>query len=79
MDVGIDMNPTPGMPIMPQPWPRTLGCVRLRSTRLSQVVTFPQGAGPARRLFADAFLARSQAALDDLDALGAVREALPSV
>lgn len=41
-----------------------------------QVVTFPDDATPARRVFADAFLARAQAALDDLDALGAVTAAL---
>jgi aminoglycoside phosphotransferase (APT) family kinase protein len=40
-----------------------------------QVVTFPEDASPARRVFADAFLDRCLAALDDLDARGALREA----
>jgi aminoglycoside phosphotransferase (APT) family kinase protein len=40
-----------------------------------QVVTFPADATPARRVFADAFLARSLAALDDLEARAALREA----
>ncbi len=40
-----------------------------------QVVTFPADASERRRVFADAFLARSLAALDDLDARGALREA----
>ncbi len=40
-----------------------------------QVVTFPEDASPARRVFADAFLARSLAALDDLEARSALREA----
>jgi Ser/Thr protein kinase RdoA (MazF antagonist) len=40
-----------------------------------QVVTFPEDASAARRTFADAFLAHSLAALDDLDAVGAVRDA----
>ena len=40
-----------------------------------QVVTFPADASPQRRVFADAFLARSLAALDDLEARAALREA----
>ncbi len=40
-----------------------------------QVVTFPDGMSERRRIFADAFLARAQASLDDLDARGALRDA----
>jgi len=40
-----------------------------------QVVTFPAGMPERRRVFADAFLDRAQASLDDLDARGALREA----
>lgn len=40
-----------------------------------QVVTFPADMTEARRIFAEAFLARAQAAVDDLDALAAVRDA----
>lgn len=40
-----------------------------------QVVTFPADASQRRRVFADAFLARSLAALDDLQARDALREA----
>ena len=40
-----------------------------------QVVKFPEGISERRRLFADAFLARAEASLDDLEALDAVREA----
>jgi hypothetical protein len=40
-----------------------------------QVVTFPDDASPQRRVFADAFLARSLAALDELEARAALREA----
>lgn len=40
-----------------------------------QVVTFPEGMTAARRVFSEAFLARAQAAVEDLDALGAVHEA----
>ena len=40
-----------------------------------QVVTFPADATAGRRVFADAFLARSLAALDELDAREALREA----
>ena len=39
-----------------------------------QVVTFPADASPQRQVFADAFLERAQASLDDLDALGALRD-----
>jgi hypothetical protein len=39
-----------------------------------QVVTFPENATPGRRVFADAFLDRAQACLDDLDAVGALRD-----
>lgn len=39
-----------------------------------QVVTFPENATESRRIFADAFLARAQACLDDLDAVGALRD-----
>jgi hypothetical protein len=39
-----------------------------------QVVTFPENASPGRRVFADAFLHRAQACLDDLDAVGALRD-----
>ena len=44
-------------------------------TASCQVVTFPEGMSERRRVFADAFLARAQASLDDLDALGALRDA----
>ncbi len=40
-----------------------------------QVVTFPEDASPRRRVFADAFLDRAQASLDDLEAVAALREA----
>ena len=40
-----------------------------------QVVTFPENASPQRRVFADAFLARCLAALEDLEARAALREA----
>nr|WP_249419849.1 ecdysteroid 22-kinase family protein [Rhabdothermincola salaria] len=40
-----------------------------------QVVTFPDDATPRRRSFAEAFLARATAAVDDLDALGALHAA----
>jgi aminoglycoside phosphotransferase (APT) family kinase protein len=40
-----------------------------------QVVTFPEGASAARRIFADAFLDRSMAAVEDLESAAAVREA----
>lgn len=39
-----------------------------------QVVMFPKDASERRRVFADAFLARALAALDDLDARGAIRD-----
>jgi aminoglycoside/choline kinase family phosphotransferase len=38
-----------------------------------QIVTFPERLSPARRTFSEAFLARSEAAVEDLDALGALR------
>jgi hypothetical protein len=37
-----------------------------------QIVTFPAGAPPARQVFANAFLARVEAAISDLDSLGAL-------
>ncbi len=37
-----------------------------------QVVTFPEGASEARRVFSEAFLARCQACLDDLEVLDAL-------
>jgi Phosphotransferase enzyme family len=37
-----------------------------------QIVTFPEDATEARRVFAAAFLARAEAAIEDLDAYGAV-------
>ncbi len=40
-----------------------------------QVVTFPEGMSERRRIFSDAFLARAEAAIADLDAVGAVRQA----
>jgi hypothetical protein len=39
-----------------------------------QIVTFPPDAPPRRKVFAAGFLARVEAALDDLDALGALGE-----
>ena len=39
-----------------------------------QVVLFPDNISERRRIFADAFLDRAQQSLDDLDALGALRE-----
>lgn len=39
-----------------------------------QIVTFPEDESPARRTFSEAFLARAEAAVADLDALGALRE-----
>jgi aminoglycoside phosphotransferase (APT) family kinase protein len=41
-----------------------------------QVVTFPENASSRRRVFADAFLERAQASIDDLDSVDAVRRAL---
>jgi hypothetical protein len=41
-----------------------------------QVVTFPEGMSERRRIFSDAFLARAEAAIDDLDAVAAVRAAI---
>ena len=40
-----------------------------------QVVTFPPNMSDRRRVFSDAFLARAEAAIADLDARGALREA----
>ena len=40
-----------------------------------QVVTFPADASPGRRIFADAFLARAQAAIEDLESADALRRA----
>jgi aminoglycoside/choline kinase family phosphotransferase len=40
-----------------------------------QVVRFPAGMSERRRVFADAFLERAEASLDDLDARGALRAA----
>jgi aminoglycoside phosphotransferase (APT) family kinase protein len=40
-----------------------------------QIVTFPESATAARRVFAAAFLARAEAAIADLDARAALREA----
>jgi len=39
-----------------------------------QVVTFPEDASPRRRVFAEAFLARAEAALADLEVRAALRE-----
>ena len=39
-----------------------------------QVVTFPEDATPRRRVFAAAFLTRAEAALEDLEVRGALRE-----
>ena len=39
-----------------------------------QVVTFPANMSEGRRVFSDAFLARAEAAITDLDARGALRE-----
>lgn len=41
-----------------------------------QVVTFPDDVTPQREVFAQAFLARSEAAVQDLDAVGALTRAL---
>ena len=40
-----------------------------------QIVTFPEGISEARQIFSDAFLGRAEAAIADLDALGALRAA----
>jgi hypothetical protein len=40
-----------------------------------QVVMFPEDATPQRRIHADAFLQRAEAAIEDLDSLAAIREA----
>ena len=39
-----------------------------------QIVTFPANASPARRVFSEAFLARAEAAIADLEARAALRE-----
>ncbi len=39
-----------------------------------QVVTFPAGMSERRRIFSDAFLERAEAAIADLDAVGALRD-----
>jgi len=39
-----------------------------------QIARFPNGLSPARERFSEAFLARARAAVEDLDALGALRE-----
>jgi hypothetical protein len=44
-------------------------------TASCQVVMFPEEISESRRVFADAFLARAQASLDDLDARAALRDA----
>jgi hypothetical protein len=38
-----------------------------------QAVLFPEGISEARRVFADAFVARSLAALEDLEVVAALR------
>jgi aminoglycoside phosphotransferase (APT) family kinase protein len=43
-----------------------------------QIVTFPAGISERRRVFSEAFLARAEAAVADLDALDALRTALAS-
>ena len=40
-----------------------------------QIVVFPEHITERRRVFSEAFLARAEAAITDLDALGAVRAA----
>ena len=40
-----------------------------------QIVAFPAGISERRRIFSEAFLARAEAALEDLEALDAVRAA----
>ena len=42
-------------------------------TACCQIVTFPEGISEARRVFSEAFLARAEAAIVDLDALDALR------
>ena len=41
-----------------------------------QIVTFPAGQSERRRIFAEAFLARAEAALIDLEARAAVNKAI---
>jgi len=61
-------------------WDRAWHAHRLQSAYCvpasCQVVTFPDGISEERRVFADAFLARAEAAVNDLEAAAAVREAL---
>ena len=40
-----------------------------------QIVTFPEGISERRRIFSESFLAKAEAAVDDLDALGAIEAA----
>ncbi|MEI8000650.1 MAG: phosphotransferase [Actinomycetes bacterium] len=40
-----------------------------------QIVTFPEGISESRRRFSEAFLARAEAAIADLDSVGALRDA----
>ena len=40
-----------------------------------QIVTFPEGQSARRRIFAESFLGRAEAAVSDLEAVAAVREA----
>ncbi|HQV58921.1 MAG TPA: phosphotransferase, partial [Ilumatobacteraceae bacterium] len=40
----------------------------------AQVVTFPENATPARKVFANAFLARAEASIADLDTVSALRD-----
>ena len=40
-----------------------------------QIVAFPEGISERRRIFSEAFLARAEAAIVDLEALGAVHDA----
>jgi aminoglycoside phosphotransferase (APT) family kinase protein len=44
-------------------------------TACCQIVTFPEGISEGRRVFSEAFLARAEAAIADLDALAALRGA----
>jgi hypothetical protein len=39
-----------------------------------QIVAFPEKMSSGRRIFSEAFLARADAAIEDLDAIGALRE-----
>jgi len=40
-----------------------------------QIVSFPENVSEARRIFSEAFLARAEAAIADLEARAALREA----